>query len=149
MGHGNEEGILGIDGRPIPVEEMTAIFHSDICPQLVNKPKLFFLLGSQYVYSYKRVPHFEMPVNLPLDVDFLIVYPASYYSARSEVQTGSSLGSRFLSLLVQVFRASSRKEDLMTMLTRVNKAMSERGSHQVSCQLSTLSKKVFFPKPDY
>jgi len=174
MSHGNEEGILGIDSQAIPVDDITAKFQGgDQCPQLVTKPKLFFLQAcrgdvddkgyyvprgprSQDVYADSD--HFqEMPVKLPSDADFLIAYSTTkgyvshrrfIDSARTAAAYGESLGSWFISCLVQVLRANSHKEDLMTMLTRVNKAMSEfyteGGSKQISCQLSMLTKKVYF-----
>jgi len=174
MSHGNEEGILGIDSQAIPVDDITAKFQGgDQCPQLVTKPKLFFLQAcrgdvddkgyyvprgpsSQDVYADSDNFQ-EMPVKLPSDADFLIAYSTTrgYVShrrftdsARTAAAYGESLGSWFISCLVQVLLANSYKEDLMTMLTRVNKAMSEfyteGGSKQISCQLSMLTKKVYF-----
>lgn len=174
MSHGNEEGILGTDSQAIPVDDITAKFQGgDNCPQLVTKPKLFFLQAcrgdvddkgyyvprgpsSQDVYADSDTFQ-EMPVKLPSDADFLIAYSTTkgYVShrrftdsARAAAANGKSLGSWFISCLVQVLRANSHKEDLMTMLTRVNKAMSEfyteGGSKQISCQLSMLTKKVYF-----
>lgn len=174
MSHGNEEGILGIDSQAIPVDDITAKFQGgDQCPQLVAKPKLFFLQACRgdvddKGYYVPRGPSSEdvyadsdnfqeMPVKLPSDADFLIAYSTTkgYVShrrftdsARTAAAYGESLGSWFISCLVQVLRANSHKEDLMTMLTRVNKAMSEfyteRGAKQISCQLSMLTKKVYF-----
>ena len=174
MSHGNEEGILGIDSQAIPVDDITAKFQGgNQCPQLVTKPKLFFLQAcrgdvddkgyyvprgpsSQDVYADSDNFQ-EMPVKLPSDADFLIAYSTTrgYVShrrftdsARTAAAYGESLGSWFISCLVQVLLANSNKEDLMTMLTRVNKAMSEfyteGGSKQISCQLSMLTKKVYF-----
>lgn len=174
MSHGNEEGILGIDSQAIPVDDITGKFQGgDKCPQLVTKPKLFFFQacrgdvddGGYYVPRgpgskdvYADSDHFqEMPVKLPSDADFLVAYSTTkgYVShrrftdsARSAAALGESLGSWFISCLVQVLCDNSHKEDLMTMLTRVNKAMSEfytdGGSKQISCQLSMLTKKVYF-----
>ena len=175
MSHGNEEGILGIDSQAIPVDDITAKFQGgDQCPQLVTKPKLFFLQAcrgdvedngyyvprgpsSQDVYADSDYVQ-EMPVKLPSDADFLIAYSTTkgYISHRRFTDStaiarayGKSLGSWFISCLVQVLRANSHKEDLMTMLTRVNKAMSELYTDgterkQISCQLSMLTKKVYF-----
>ena len=175
MSHGNGEGILGIDSEAIPVDDITAKFQGgDQCPQLVTKPKLFFFQAcrgdvddkgyhvprgpsSQDVYADSDNLQ-EMPVKLPSDADFLIAYSTTkgYVSHRRFTDDtrfasahGESLGSWFISCLVQVLRANSHKEDLMTMLTRVNKAMSEfytegTGRKQISCQLSMLTKKVYF-----
>ena len=174
MSHGNEDGILGIDSEAIPVDDITAKFQGgDKCPQLVTKPKLFFLQACRgdvddkgyYVPRgpissdvYADSDRFEeMPVKLPSDADFLIAYSTTKGfvshrkftdSARYAVGHGEQLGSWFISCLVQVLCNNSHREDLMTMLTRVNKAMSEfyteGGSKQISCQLSMLTKKVYF-----
>lgn len=177
MSHGNEEGILGVDSQAIPVDDITAKFQGgNKCPQLVTKPKLFFLQACRgdvddkgyYVPMASRGPQSsevyadsdnfeEMPVKLPSDADFLIAYSTTkgYVShrrftdsARSAAKHGKSLGSWFISCLMQVLCDKSHREDLMTMLTRVNQAMTEfyteGGSKQISCQLSMLTKKVYF-----
>ena len=174
MSHGNEEGILGSDYQAIPVEDITAKFRGgDTCPQLATKPKLFFLQACRgdvddkgyYVTNgptsdnvYADSSHVEdMPVKLPSEADFLIAYSTTkgkishrrFTDDRAyAAQHGKSLGSWFISCLVQVLRDNSHKEDLMAMLTRVNKAMSEfytnGGSKQISCQLNMLTRKVYF-----
>ena len=174
MSHGNEEGILGTDYQAIPVEDITAKFGGgDTCPQLATKPKLFFLQACRgdvddegyYVPRgqtsdnvYADSSHVEdMPVKLPSEADFLIAYSTTKGKISHRRFTddrvyaekrGESLGSWFISCLVQVLRDNSHKEDLMTMLTRVNKAMSEfytnGGSKQISCQLNMLTRKVYF-----
>ena len=175
MSHGNEKGILGIDGQAIAVEQITTKFQGgDNCPQLVTKPKLFFIEACREDVDYKGyyVPRWrnstdvyadsdrfeEMPVKLPSDADFLVAHSTTKgyvshrrftESARSAVGLGESLGSWFISCLVQVLCNNSHREDLMTMLTQVNKAMSEfyteGGSKPNLCQVSTLTKKVYFP----
>lgn len=172
MSHGNEEGILCSDHKAIPVEEIMEKFRGgmDACPQLAKKPKLFFIQacrgevedkgyfvprGPKDVYS--DTADIEMPVKLPSDADFLIAYSTTKGTLSHRRFTvdrkyaeahKASLGSWFISCLVQVLCENSHKEDLMTMLTRVNRAMcecySEAGSKQISCQLSMLTRKVYF-----
>ena len=178
MSHGNEEGILGVDGESIPVENITAKFHGDSCPQLSTKPKLFFIQACRgdiddKGYFVPRGPMskgdispdseepIEMPVKLPSEADFLIAYSTTKGhtaykrytdSIKYATEHSASLGSWFISCMVQIFRANSHQEDLMTMLTKVNKAMCElytgaspsSGCKQISCQLSMLTKKVYF-----
>lgn len=174
MSHGNEEGILGADSRALPVDYITAKFRGGVCPQLATKPKLFFLQacrgdvdddgyliprGGQGGHVYPDVGETEeMPVKLPSDADFLIAYSTtkgfvSYRSITVDKRVarthGRTLGSWFISCLVQVLQTYSHREDLMTMLTRVNNSMTRQYTvhgrcKQISCQLSMLTKKVYF-----
>lgn len=170
MSHGDEEGILGVDSRAIPVDEITAKFQGGKCPYLATKPKLFFLQACRgdvddEGYLVPRGPGHvypdaidEMPVKLPSDADFLIAYSTTKGhvsnrrfadNVRVAESIGKFLGSWFISCLVQILETYSGREDLMTMLTRVNQSMCKEysvpgGFKQISCQLSMLTKKVYF-----
>ncbi|XP_074635064.1 caspase-3-like [Acropora palmata] len=172
MSHGDEEGILGADSQSVPVDSIIAKFRGNKCPQLATKPKLFFLQacrGKDDDNGY-HVPQMqdqviadagekeEMPVKLPTDAGVLIAYSTTkgYLSHRrfsvnmeDAKLYSTKLGSRFISCLVQIFLKYSHREDLMTMLTRVNNSLSQlysepNGCKQISCQLSMLTKKVYF-----
>ncbi|XP_074635075.1 caspase-3-like [Acropora palmata] len=172
MSHGDEEGILGADSQSVPVDSIIAKFRGNKCPQLATKPKLFFLQacrGKDDDNGY-HVPQMqdqviadagekeEMPVKLPTDADVLIAYSTTkgYLSHRRFTVNmkdaklySTKLGSWFISCLVQIFLKYSHREDLMTMLTRVNNSLSQlysepNGCKQISCQLSMLTKKVYF-----
>ncbi|XP_074635077.1 caspase-3-like isoform X2 [Acropora palmata] len=172
MSHGDEEGILGADSQSVPVDSIIAKFRGNKCPQLATKPKLFFLQacrGKDDDNGY-HVPQMqdqviadagekeEMPVKLPTDADVLIAYSTTkgYLSHRRFTVNmkdaklySTKLGSWFISCLVQIFLKYSHREDLMTMLTRVNNSLSQlysepNGYKQISCQLSMLTKKVYF-----
>ena len=173
MSHGNEEGILASDSQTVSVDDITAKFQGGMCPQLATKPKLFFLQacrgdvdddgyvvnrGPGRVYPDAGDDIEEMPVKLPSEADFLIAYATTrgyvsyrrYTAKKTDAAAhGKMLGSWFISCLVQVFQKYSHKEDLMTMLTRVNNSMCKvytmpGGCKQISCQLSMLTKKVYF-----
>ena len=170
MSHGNKKGILGIDSEAIQVDDITAKFQGGKCPQMATKPKLFFIQACRGEidddgYLVPRGPDHvypdsieEMPVKLPSDADFLIAYSTTkgYVSYRRHTDDvchaathGEKLGSWFISGLMQVFQKYSNKEDLMTMLTRVNKSMCKMCTmpgrcKQISCHLSMLTKKVYF-----
>ena len=173
MSHGNEEGILASDSQTVSVDDITAKFQGGMCPQLATKPKLFFLQacrgdvdddgyvvnrGPGHVYPDAGDDIEEMPVKLPSEADFLIAYATTrgyvsyrrYTAKKTDAAAhGKMLGSWFISCLVQVFQKYSHKEDLMTMLTRVNNSMCKvytmpGGCKQISCQLSMLTKKVYF-----
>lgn len=172
MSHGDEEGILGADSQSVPVDSIIAKFKGNKCPQLATKPKLFFLQACRGTVDDNgyHVPQMqdqviadagekeEMPVKLPTDADVLIAYSTTkgYLSHRRFTVNmedaklySTKLGSWFISCLVQVFLKYSHREDLMTMLTRVNNSLSQlysepHGCKQISCQLSMLTKKVYF-----
>ena len=169
MSHGNKDGILGIDGEAIRLDNIMEKFQGGKCPQMATKPKLFFIQACRGNidddgYLVPRGPGHvypdsieEMPVKLPSDADFLIAYSTTkgYLSHRrftddarlAEIED-KTLGSWFISCLVQVFQKYSHKEDLMTMLTRVNNSLCKlytvNSCKQISCQLSMLTKKVYF-----
>ena len=158
MSYGSAAHILGADGRAIGIQDIIAMFRSDMCPQLRNKPKLFFLGAGiaeldewqfyNYCFEYGDPRHYGMHLTLPQDADLLIAYSSrknAFHGRYLEgAWSGPSHGPSFIFWLMQVLRANSNKEDLMTMLTRVSKAMSEDESMQMLCQLSTLTKKVYF-----
>lgn len=172
MSHGDEEGILAADSQSVPVDSIIAKFQGNKCPQLATKPKLFFLQACRGKVDDNgyHVPEMqdqviadadekeEMPVKLPTDADVLIAYSTTkgYLSHRRFTVNmkdaklySTQLGSWFISCLVQIFLKYSHREDLMTMLTRVNNSLSQlysepNGCKQISCQLSMLTKKVYF-----
>lgn len=167
MSHSDKKGILGVDGKSIPVDDITAKFKGNGCSQLLNKPKLFFLQACRGDFDNEGhyVPTTSFPgqmlVKQPLDADFLIAFSTTkgyIFHRRFGVSEpniwkagvhGSRFGSRYIQCLMQILRAHSEREDLLTMLTRVTNTMnefdSESGGKQISYHLSTLRKKVYFP----
>ena len=163
MSLGDEERILGVDGGAMAVKKITASFGVDKCPQLINKPKLFFLELRRADEDEKYYMGGMGGTLPPDDDDFLIAfsstkghrYPFHSRFKFSETKLSiKSLGSPFISCLMQILRANSHKQDLMTILTKVNKALSELYTHTadedqrsqlISYQLSSLTKKVYFP----
>ena len=45
--HGSRGSVFGIDGEKVPIDEITTLFDGSHCPQLRNKPKLFFVQACQ------------------------------------------------------------------------------------------------------
>jgi len=45
--HGSQGSIFGIDGEKVRIEFITTLFDGNHCPQLQNKPKLFFIQACQ------------------------------------------------------------------------------------------------------
>ena len=50
--HGGDYGILyGTDGSTLHIHKITELFHSNQCPNLAGKPKLFFIQACQGVLN--------------------------------------------------------------------------------------------------
>ena len=53
--HGCEDGVCGVDDECVTVDELSKILEPDVCPQLKDKPKIFFVQacrGEKQVNSY-------------------------------------------------------------------------------------------------
>ena len=88
--------------------------------------------------------NFHLSKTIPEHADILIANSTmSGYAAFRNPKDGS----RFVRCVVEVFQEFAGHEDLLSMLTMVNKRISEMGeidSKQVSEPTSTLTKKLFF-----
>ena len=176
MSHGGEKGIMGTDRQYIDVEQITARFQADKCQSLATKPKLFFINAcrGQMEDAGGLVPRGpldlfaddisgELPVRLPSEADFLICYSTTKHhvsyreffpnpSDTMRYRNSHQTGSWFISAVVQIFSIYASKEDLLGMLTRVNRAMCElyvgdnpnSGHKQIACHLSMLTRKLYF-----
>ena len=181
MTHGDAKGLKGTDDqqKSIAVEQVTSLFTGNKCPQMMTKPKLFFIQACRGVREDQGyfVPrgHIsksdqvtddaeeEMVMKMPSEADILVAYSTTkdhraYRRITDDEQAmlehRSAMGSWFISCMVQVFKKFSGKEDLMTMMVKVNRAMTQlytggdpaSGYRQISCQLSMLTKKLYFAK---
>lgn len=179
MSHGGEKGIMGWDRNYITVDQITNNFKDDKFPSLITKPKLFFINacrgemednGRLVPRGYKHGSVVfaddikgELPVKLPSEADFLICYSTTkgsvsyreyFPNPEDTLRYRSSMGtgSWFIQAMVQVFNNYADQEDLLSMLTRVNRAMCEfynggdpeSGHKQISCHLSMLTRKLYF-----
>jgi len=45
--HGSQGSVYGVDGEKVLIDEITTLFDGSHCPQLQNKPKLFFIQACQ------------------------------------------------------------------------------------------------------
>lgn len=174
MSHGDDRGIKCKNGETIPVDEITSKFRGgdESCPQLAGKPKLFFLQACRGIVDDKGYRHAassqdddvvadsfsseRTSLTLPSDADFLISYSTTtgYKSYRRFIMPtagaplSETLGSWFIFTLMRVLRENSHKDDLMTMLTKVNQEMIKyatgKGCKQIPSHVSMLTRKVFF-----
>ena len=47
LSHGQEKVVLGVDGKKLPISDITSAFNGVHCPALLGKPKLFFIQACQ------------------------------------------------------------------------------------------------------
>ena len=88
--------------------------------------------------------------RVPTDSDILVAYsttegrPAYRYVDWSSGRPKG--GSRFIACMIKVFHEYGDKEDVMTMMVRVNRALSryDDESKQIPCQVSMLTQKIYF-----
>ncbi|XP_016304622.1 caspase 8, apoptosis-related cysteine peptidase, like 1 [Sinocyclocheilus anshuiensis] len=106
LSHGEKGSVLGIDGKPVPIRELTQPFAE--CHTLVNKPKLFFIQACQgneaqqgmwmaeeqestrEEGTFKEDSHTAASPNVPKDADFLIgIATVKYYKSFRHTTDGS------------------------------------------------------------
>lgn len=173
MSHGLDGQFYGADGQTVDIETVRDLFSNTNCTTLRGKPKLIFIQACRGREKEKGVvadaPHgctrqpsthedltvkeeeshdtpfnFQLSKTIAAHADILIANStiSGYASFRNERQ-----GSRFVRCIVEVFKEYAGYEDLLSMLTMVNKRISEMGelsNKQVSEPASTLTKKLFF-----
>ena len=152
LSHGKEEVILGVDGNEVSVQKIVSSFRGK--PTLNGTPKLFFIQacrGSKSDYgvesdSYKVTQLSQM--RLPTDADFLVAYSTAEgnesYRSREE-------GTWFITSLMENMHLHSHNMHLMDILTHVNQQIAtfrtSDGKKQMPCQMTTLTKFVYFGIP--
>ena len=171
MSHGQDGQFYGADGQTVPIDTVRDLFSNAQCPTLKGKPKIIFIQACrgrekeqgvvadapQSPTKQGREPsshddeessdrgfNFQLSKAIPAHADILIANStiSGYASFRNP-----HAGSRFVRCIVEVFREFACHEDLLSMLTMVNKRVSEMGeinTKQVSEPTSTLTRKLFF-----
>ena len=155
LSHGSSDSIYGTDGELVKMSDITKLFNGNCCPSLVNKPKLFFVQACRGENVDKAVHLEERDGNdvfgdalrnsLPSETDLLLAYssPPGYKSWRSP-----RYGSWYISKLCEVFMDNALQQDLLNMLTMVNKKLSEaytvEGFKQCPAPVTLLRKQVWF-----
>lgn len=178
MSHGRHDGVYGTDGEVLHIKYLTDHFSAKNCPSLANKPKLFFVQAcrgnkpdkgvdvcesprpvntsdiqpSQETSVPEPLPDLDMfergqKLNLviPNDSDIFIGFASS--SEHAALRNTES-GGWFVNALHEVMNKDAKKEDLMSMMTKVTNAVSEmesrRNYKQCPQQWTNLRKKLFF-----
>uniref|UniRef100_A0A673WPM3 Caspase-8 n=1 Tax=Salmo trutta TaxID=8032 RepID=A0A673WPM3_SALTR len=162
LSHGEKGCVLGTDGVEVPIRSLTQPFTSEQCPSLMGKPKLFFIQacqgkgfqqGAVFLPSIRQREgqgRYEADAgaieSIPWDADFLIGM-ATVEECKSFRNTKE--GSIYIQeLCKQLEWGADRGEDILSVLTRVNREVS-RGVYRDSKQMPepkyTLTKKLFLP----
>ena len=182
LSHGLEGQIFGVDGVLVSIPDLLAMVNGYMAKDLIGKPKLFFIQacrGSDYDHGADMtdsgvsandeensvkcttaelltaaIPNdkaeilFE-PETLPAEADMLVAYSTvPGYVSWSNLQKGSW----FVQAIVDVFGAYADKEDVVSMLIRVNGKVAREfesfnRKKQIPAPVLMLTKKVFFFPP--
>ncbi|NXG89006.1 CASPA protein, partial [Stercorarius parasiticus] len=165
LSHGESGAIYGKDEELVSIRMIMSHFTAKQCPQLFEKPKLFFIQACQgkeiqrpvYVEADAQIP--ELPSmqqsvspseSIPEEADFLLgMATIDGYASFRHIQQGAwyiqSLCSK-LQLLVP------RGEDILSILTEVNEDVGRRVDRlgtkkQMPQPAYTLRRKFIFPIP--
>ncbi|NXE77446.1 CASPA protein, partial [Cochlearius cochlearius] len=165
LSHGESGAIYGKDEELVSIRTIMSHFTAKQCPQLAEKPKLFFIQACQgkeiqcpvYVEADARIPDLSSMQrsvspfeSIPEEADFLLgMATIDGYASFRHIQQGAwyiqALCSK-LQLLVP------RGEDILSILTEVNEDVSRRVDRlgtkkQMPQPAYTLRRKFIFPIP--
>lgn len=167
MSHGEHDVLWGSDASFKP-DDLFEVFQADQCKSLAGKPKIFFIqacrgegLDSGVTLAHSRpsdeIDSGVIAYKIPTTADFLICWStvSGHYSWRNTTN-----GSWFIQSLVHVLSKEATHEDLLSMMTSVNRHMvlnfesntpsqqHMHGKKQSASIVSTLMRKVFL-SPKY
>ncbi|KAM6421516.1 caspase-10 [Rhynochetos jubatus] len=165
LSHGESGAIYGKDAQLVSIRMIMSYFTAKQCPQLAEKPKLFFIQACQgkeiqcpvYVEADARIPDLSSmrqnvspSESIPEEADFLLgMATIDGYVSFRHTQDGAwyiqALCSK-LQLLVP------RGEDILSILTEVNEDVGRRVDRwgtkkQMPQPAYTLRRKFIFPVP--
>lgn len=146
LSHGNENGIIGTDGTTIEVEKIVSKFIQN--KSLIDKPKVFFVQacrGSGRVQA--DGDSVTKRLQLPASSDTVIAYSTIKGCISYRLL---DKGTWFIQTLIEQLKLYAHDMHLMDILTLVNAKIAENdleGHRQMPCQVSTLTKFVFFNVP--
>lgn len=154
LSHGDQDGIFGVDDNTIGVQDMVSKFKK--CDTLVGKPKLFFIQACRgshqdsgmLIDSDSHPVNEPRPLRLPTDSDILIAHSTV---EGLESYRNRQCGSWFITTLIDQLEQHAHHMHLMDILTHVNNFMAgyktDNDLKQMSCQMTTLTKFVYFHYP--
>ncbi|XP_072033490.1 uncharacterized protein [Amphiura filiformis] len=162
--HGKLGAVAGCEGQYLQIQDILSLFTAEKCPSLRGKPKIFFIQACQGQASHLKhnICHdapgdptssltgigAALDKTLPNHADFLLGFATvpGHVSYRNTV-----LGSWYVSILVDKLERLHDSEDLMSILTEVNRKLSKESAKigageygQIPAPVTTLRKKVYF-----
>ncbi|XP_043097680.1 caspase-8 [Puntigrus tetrazona] len=162
LSHGLKGTVLGVDGKEVEISELTVPIAE--CRTLASKPKLFFIQACQGKEGQNGVIAADAPGNatvedpyeedafnpaaryVPVKADMLIgMATVEHYQSFRHITDGSIY---IQELCKQLEKCCPRKEDILSILTKVNHYVSLkilRGHKQMPEPRYTLTKKLVLP----
>ncbi|XP_067658725.1 caspase-3-like [Haliotis asinina] len=174
LSHGTRGGVYGVDGEVANIQEVTDMFNGQNCRTLVGKPKLFFIqacqgsekdtgAGPSVSEITQRLESTGIEDNPQSEIENLVstTRSAAEHPPRADIFTAEATtpdylslrntvnGSWFIQAIVYVFMNFAHKEDLASMMTKVNDLVCRRETKnkkykQVSTYRSSLTKQFYF-----
>ncbi|XP_067658668.1 caspase-3-like [Haliotis asinina] len=159
--HGRDGAVQGSDNEWLDVSTITSYFKASVCPSLANKPKLFFFQscrgkeiqkvqgddgGSDTSATETIVPTNKMVAP---EADFFFGFATV---AGMQALRNPENGSWFIQSLVQALQASTKSDDLDSIMTTVRGKVDNRQCETVDGEFvrqtaevrTTLLKKLYF-----
>lgn len=165
LSHGEKGKVFGVDGKEVEIHELTGPIAE--CPTLASKPKLFFIQACQGNERQNGVLAADAPGNateedpydedahnpaarvIPIEADMLIgMATVERYQSYRHTKDGSIY---IQELCYQLEEFCPRKEDILSILTKVNREVSLKflwGRKQMPQPRYTLTKKLILPWTD-
>ncbi|XP_073708119.1 caspase-8 [Garra rufa] len=163
LSHGEKGTVLGVDGKEVEIRELTMPIAK--CLTLLSKPKLFFIQACQGHEGQNGVWTSDAPEanpteddpyeddaynpalrSIPIEADMLIgMATVEHYLSFRHTRQGSVY---IQELCHQLEKCCPRKEDILSVLTKVNREVSLKtlkGRKQMPEPRYTLTKKLVLP----
>ncbi|XP_047550476.1 caspase-2 isoform X3 [Lutra lutra] len=143
LSHGVEGGIYGVDGKLLQLQEVFRLFDNASCPNLQNKPKMFFIqacrgdetdrgvdqrdgkhhTGSSECEESDASKEEMLKTRLPTRSDMICGYACLRGTA---AMRNTKRGSWYIEALTQVFSERACDMHVADMLVKVNALIKER-----------------------
>ncbi|XP_046558564.1 caspase-8-like isoform X2 [Haliotis rubra] len=160
--HGRDGAVQGSDNEWLEVSTITSYFKASVCPSLANKPKLFFFQSCRGNERQKAVPvqgdgggndvvgsEAILVKMVAPNADFFFGFATV---AGMQALRNAETGSWFIQSLVQALEASTKRDDLDSIMTTVRRKVDDHQCEtsdgkflrQTAEVRSTLRKKLYF-----
>ena len=152
MSHGEEGYLWDCLSHKYSPSCLWAPLRADLCPSLAGKPKMFFIQACRgqkrdqgVAVDSSAVQHLPSSITIPIHADFLFAHATvpDYVCYRDP-----SEGSFFIQALCDVLKKDALKDDLLSLMTKVQRVVAEKstddGRKQMPSVTTTLTKKIYF-----